>query len=63
MKKKKTILALKCAKCGAIYMANNLTYGIAEWLGDEVKDAITKGDEVFLTDCATLSMCECKDNV
>lgn len=44
-------------------MANNLTYGIAEWLGDEVKNAITKGDEVFLTDCATLSMCECKDNV
>ena len=58
----KTILAVRCTKCSAVYMANDLTHGIAEWVGDEIKDAIAKGDEVFLTDCATMSMCKCEEN-
>lgn len=56
---KKTILAVRCAQCGAVYMANNLAYGVAEWVGDEIKEAIAKGDEVFITDCATMTMCNC----
>lgn len=60
--KKKTILAVKCAQCGATYMANDLTYGIDELVGSEIKDAIAKGDEIFLTSCAIMSMCKCEES-
>ena len=58
---KKTILAVRCAKCSAVYLADDLANGIAEWVGDEIKDAIAKGDEVFITDCVTMTMCNCDD--
>lgn len=57
--KKKFILAVRCAQCGAVYMANNLAHGIAEWVGEDIKEALAKGDEVFLTDCATMKQCKC----
>ena len=60
--KKKTILSVKCAQCGAIYMATDLTYGIDELVGSEIKDAIAKGDEIFLTSCGTMSMCKCEES-
>lgn len=57
--KKKTILAVRCAQCDAVYMANNLTHGMAEWVGEDIKEVLAKGDEVFLTDCATMKQCKC----
>lgn len=58
--KKKTILAAKCPKCGAVNLANDLSHGVAEWLGDAVKEAIANGDELFITDSVTMGMCKCK---
>ena len=58
-KVKKTILAVKCAKCSAVYMAIDLTRGAIGCFGDELKEATEKDDEIFLTDCATMSECKC----
>lgn len=58
-KEQKTILAVKCKKCGAVYMAADLAkMGVFD--GEDLMDAIRNGDELFLTACASLSMCNCE---
>lgn len=57
-----TILAVKCDKCGAIYMAIDLSRGVIGCFGDELKEATERGDEIFLTDCAMMAECKCGEN-
>ena len=40
-------------------MAIDLTRGAIGCFGDELKEATEKDDEIFLTDCATMSECKC----
>ena len=40
----------------------NVHYKVCDDFQCEILDAIAKGDEVFLTDCATMSMCKCEEN-
>ena len=57
-----TILAVKCDKCSAVYMAIDLSRGVIGCFGDELKEATERGDEIFLTDCAVMAECKCDEN-
>lgn len=60
-KEKKPILAIKCAKCSAIYSAYALAYPITEDWGQDLADAINRGDEPFIVyDGIILQECKCE---
>jgi hypothetical protein len=56
------ILAIKCHKCGAVYRACALAYGVDEEMSANIKQAIADGDEIFIAESVTLGVCECETN-
>lgn len=59
---KKPILALRCKKCGAVYMAQALNYPIAKDTAQAIAICVSGGDEPFITyDGVKLSQCTCDD--
>lgn len=59
----KPILGIKCAKCGAVYMAHALAYPITQDIAEEIAYCVSIGDIPFITyEGVKLSICSC-DNV
>lgn len=56
---KQPILAVRCAKCGRVYFAAALGYGVAPDTGENIKNAVAEGDELFITEEVKLQMCHC----
>lgn len=59
---KHPILGIKCAKCGAIYMAQALAYPISPEIAEEIAYSVGIGDIPFITyDGVKLGQCTCND--
>ena len=56
----KPILAVRCAKCGRVYFAAALGYGVEEDTSDNIKAAVAEGDELFITNEVKMQMCKCE---
>ncbi len=58
--KKNPILGIKCAKCGAVYMAQALAYPITPDIAEEIAYSIGIGDIPFITyEGVCLGQCKC----
>lgn len=57
------MLGIKCAKCGAVYMAHALTYPITQGIAEEIAHCVGIGDIPFVTyEGVKFSQCFCYDN-
>lgn len=62
MEEKNPILAIRCSKCGAVYMAQALAYPITPEVAEEIAECVRMGDEPYVTyDGVRLSQCTCDD--
>lgn len=60
--KKKPVLGIKCAKCGAVYMAHALSYPISSDIAEEIAYCVGIGDIPFISyEAVRLGMCSCND--
>lgn len=60
--RQKPILAIRCAKCGAVYMAHNLAYPISPRIADEIAYSVGIGDTPFISyEGVRLGICSCND--
>lgn len=60
--KKTPILGIKCAKCGAVYMAHNLAYPISQNISEEIAYSIGIGDTPFISyEGVRLGICICEN--
>ena len=60
--KKNPVLGMRCAKCGAVYMAQALAYPISTEIAEMIAEYVQKGDEPFISyEGVRLSQCKCKD--
>lgn len=61
-KQKKPVLGIKCAKCGAVYMAQALSYPISPDIAEEIAYCVGIGDIPFISyEAVRLGMCSCND--
>lgn len=58
---KKPILAIRCHKCGNVYMGVALGFLISDDTAKRIKQAVDNGDELYISDTVTLQMCKCND--
>lgn len=57
------MLGIKCAKCGAVYMAHALAYPITQDIAEEIAHCVGIGDIPFVTyEGIKFSQCFCYDN-
>lgn len=56
---KKPILAIRCAGCGAVYMAQALAYPISPEIAEEIAECVNNGDIPFIAQEVKLRMCKC----
>lgn len=60
--KKTPILGIRCAKCGAVYMAHNLAYPVSPDIAEEIAYSIGIGDIPFISyEGVRLGICSCDD--
>lgn len=57
--KKTPILGIKCAQCGAVYMAHALAYPISPDIAEEIAECVNNGDIPFIAQEVKLGMCKC----
>lgn len=59
--RQKPIFAIRCAKCGAVYMAHALAYPIAPDTAEMIAEFVNKGDEPFISyESVRLKQCTCE---
>lgn len=59
---KTPILGIRCAKCGAVYMAHNLAYSVSPGIAEEIAYSIGIGDIPFISyEGVRLVICSCDD--
>ena len=46
---KNPVLGMRCAKCGAVYMAQALAYPISPDVAEMIAEYVRKGDEPFIS--------------
>lgn len=60
--KKMPVLGMRCAKCGAVYMAQALAYPISSDIAEAIAESVRNGDEPFITyGRVRLGQCTCND--
>ncbi len=59
---KKPILAIRCAGCGAVYMAQALAYPISPEIAEAIAESVNNGDIPFIAQEVRLGMCKCEEN-
>lgn len=60
--KKIPILGIRCAKCGAVYMAHALSYPIFPDIAQMIAEYVRNGDEPFISyEGVRLGKCVCED--
>lgn len=59
---KNPVLGMRCAKCGAVYMAQALAYPISPDVAEMIAEYVRKGDEPFISyEGVRLGQCTCDD--
>lgn len=59
---KTPILGIRCAKCGAVYMAHNLAYSVSPDIAEEIEYSVGIGDIPFISyEGVRLGQCTCND--
>lgn len=57
---KNPVLGMRCAKCGAVYMAQALAYPISPDVAEMIAEYVRKGDEPFISyEGVRLGQCTC----
>lgn len=60
--KNRPILGIRCAKCGAVYMAQALAYPISSDIAEAIAESVRNGDEPFISyEGVRLGQCTCDD--
>lgn len=56
---KKPILAIRCAGCGAVYIAQALAYPMSPEIAEAIAESVNDGDIPFIAHEVKLGMCKC----